>query len=393
MKFIDKLKIRNILVMYTTGVLAIVVLMVGGVLQGTQNIVNAAVCDGYCEGGPTCNGVIPKEQIIAGNMVGCTSDGRCIQVPANQVDPKLPGCYATCVRDPTGRAVGREWHQDCGCEIEGCKIRCLGDNVGKPGPHTRVEECTNCHQNFACSCYVEVSVTNTPTPTVTETITPTVTSTPVITPTHTITPTVTGTITITPTITSTPSLTPTYTITPTVTGTITITPTHTITPTITGTITVTATLTPTITMTPPAPGFDILKLAESGPGPYRINDTVHFSIRMRNTGQTVITRINFVDYFDASKLYLTRIMVGSSDITSRFSIDNNLGIISNSDVTNIGEIGDMSPGQVTTLHFYFRALQNAEYACNSVFAQPNSGGVYTSRSCVSIVVVRPTTDL
>lgn len=103
-----------------------------------------------------------------------------------------------------------------------------------------------------------VTPTNTPTKTVTPTITPTNT------PTRTVTPTVTPTFTPTnsPTNTPTPSVTPTYTptnsptntVTPTRTPTVTptYTPTSTVTPTVTPTYTPTSTATPTPTETPAA---------------------------------------------------------------------------------------------------------------------------------------------
>jgi uncharacterized delta-60 repeat protein len=68
------------------------------------------------------------------------------------------------------------------------------------------------------------SVTPTPTPTITQTLTPTITVTPTVTPTIDVTPTITITPTITQTITPTRTLTPTPTITPTPTQTVTPTP-------------------------------------------------------------------------------------------------------------------------------------------------------------------------
>jgi len=85
----------------------------------------------------------------------------------------------------------------------------------------------------------------TPTPTATNTATPTVTDTPTPTATNTATPTVTDTPT--PTATNTPTLTPTNT--PTPTKTYTPTPTKTLTPTPTNTFTPT----PTKTYTPGTP--------------------------------------------------------------------------------------------------------------------------------------------
>jgi len=85
------------------------------------------------------------------------------------------------------------------------------------------------------------------TPVVTETPTPTLTETPTSTPTPTLTET--PTITLTPTLTETPSLTPspTITTTPTLTETPTSTPTPTLTETPTNTPTPTLTETPTLT--------------------------------------------------------------------------------------------------------------------------------------------------
>jgi surface protein len=104
---------------------------------------------------------------------------------------------------------------------------------------------------------VSSSLTVTPTPTRTPTIsiTPTRTPTKSLTPTRTPTPDPSATPTVTPTISETPTNTPTISITPT------ITPTISVTPTITPTITVTKSLTPTITVTrtptrtPPAAAF------------------------------------------------------------------------------------------------------------------------------------------
>jgi len=111
--------------------------------------------------------------------------------------------------------------------------------------------------NYICS-YVVPGPTPTPTNTVTPSETPTNTPTPTVTPTNTITPTVTPTNTVTrtntPTPTVTPTVTPTNTITPTVTPTNTrtptVTPTNTVTPSETPTNTPTPTVTPTNTITP-----------------------------------------------------------------------------------------------------------------------------------------------
>jgi hypothetical protein len=105
-----------------------------------------------------------------------------------------------------------------------------------------------------------VTVTDTPTQTPTATITntntstPSVTATPSITHTSTITQTLTvtppWTHTVTPTVTPTATFTPTYTVTPTYTITLTNTVTKTITPTPTITITLTITITSTVSPTP-----------------------------------------------------------------------------------------------------------------------------------------------
>jgi hypothetical protein len=71
-----------------------------------------------------------------------------------------------------------------------------------------------------------VTISNTPTRTQNPTITPTISNTPTVTQTPTITPSISLSPTITPTVTqtNTPSITPTLTVTPSVTPTITITP-------------------------------------------------------------------------------------------------------------------------------------------------------------------------
>lgn len=109
----------------------------------------------------------------------------------------------------------------------------------------------------------EEYLTQTPTPTTTETPTPTptLTSTPTVTPTisSSETPTPTPTTTLTPTNTSTPTVTPTNTVTRTVTPTVTstATPTNSVTPTNSATPTVTPTITPTITVSPSASPINV----------------------------------------------------------------------------------------------------------------------------------------
>jgi len=99
---------------------------------------------------------------------------------------------------------------------------------------------------------ITVTPTNTLTPTTSVTQTPTVTPsiTSTITPTSsvtsTVTPTVTKTVTITPTTTPTPTITPTNTNTPTPT----VTQTSTVTPSVTPSVTITSSITPTATNTP-----------------------------------------------------------------------------------------------------------------------------------------------
>lgn len=96
--------------------------------------------------------------------------------------------------------------------------------------------------------------TNTPTQTPTNTVTPSVTTTntktPTVTPTNTVTPTVSPTLTKTPTPSVTTTKTPTQTVTNTSTPANTLTPTSTITPTNTETLTPTPTNTETPTQTP-----------------------------------------------------------------------------------------------------------------------------------------------
>jgi hypothetical protein len=94
-----------------------------------------------------------------------------------------------------------------------------------------------------------VTPTQTPTNTVTPTVTPTNTVTATVTPTTTVTPSLPATATVTPTTTQTPAVTqtPAATVTPTVTPTATVTPTTTVTPT----VTITPTVTPSNSFLPP----------------------------------------------------------------------------------------------------------------------------------------------
>lgn len=100
----------------------------------------------------------------------------------------------------------------------------------------------------------------TPTPSPTQTVTPTITATVTPSPTVDVSPSLTANVTPTPTVTQTvtptftPTLTPTQTVTPTFTPTAgstpPVTPTFTATQTVTPTVTSTATPTPTPTVTP-----------------------------------------------------------------------------------------------------------------------------------------------
>jgi hypothetical protein len=105
------------------------------------------------------------------------------------------------------------------------------------------------------------SVTSSITPTPTSSITPTPSVTPSVTPTNSVTPTQTPTNTptnsVTPTITSsvTPTNTPTNSVTPTNTPTNSVTPTNTPTNSVTPTNTPTNSVTPTPSSTPPIQGL------------------------------------------------------------------------------------------------------------------------------------------
>ena len=103
---------------------------------------------------------------------------------------------------------------------------------------------------------------NSPTPSVTSSITPTPTSS--ITPTPSVTPSVTPTNSVTPT--QTPTNTPTNSVTPTITSSVTpsVTPTNTPTNSVTPTNTPTNSVTPTPSSTPPIQGL-FFTLQEVGP--------------------------------------------------------------------------------------------------------------------------------
>jgi hypothetical protein len=367
MKYLSKLKIRNLLLIYTLLMVSVIFIMINGVFDSSE-VSAAQSCSGKCNSGKDCGGNPPENKMwscrLQGGSYKCIAEG--INAGGNQ-------CYLSC---------SGGW-KPCGCDKQGCEAECRRIYKNEPGSHTLTQVCDGCGQRFTCGCDIEGKPSNTPTRTPTKTPTGTPTKTPTKTP--------SGTPTRTPT--STPTNTPTRTPTGTLTRTPTRTPTGTPTRTPTGTLTRTPTRTPTktITPTPLTPGFEVIKLAVDGPGPYNLRDTVHFSINMRNTGQTTFTTIAFVDNFDASQLYLNRIMFGNLDVTRFFNINNSTGSVSHNDITAF--LSDFVPGRSVTLHFYFTALARAEYSCNDVFAVPNSNVIYRSRSCITIDTVRPTTDL
>ncbi len=132
-----------------------------------------------------------------------------------------------------------------GCQVgvQANNCFCSQDVSNRSGFTTGVVTCLPDRNNDSCSARI-VSVTNTPTPTVTFTNTPvpTFTNTPTATPSVTLTPTQTGTPTPTPS--ASPSITPTPTASPSITATAT--------PTVTPTHTPTRTPTPTVSPTLPA---------------------------------------------------------------------------------------------------------------------------------------------
>jgi hypothetical protein len=375
MKYFSKLKIRNLLLIYTLLMVSVILVMINGVFDSTEAFA-AKSCSGGCNSGASCNGgTNPPE----GKMWSCRLQSGSYKCIFENTNSGGSHCYLACPNT---------W-KSCGCDVNACERECLRIHKnGTPGKHyTLTMECEGCHQDFTCGCDVPDKPSNTPTRTPSRTPTGTATRTP----TRTITGTPTRTLTRTPTntLTGTPTRTPTGTLTRTPTRTPTGTPTR----TPTGTLTRTPSRTPTktITPTPLTPGFEVIKLAVDGPGPYNLRDTVHFSINMRNTGQTTFTTVAFVDNFDASQLYLNRIMFGNLDITRFFNINNSTGSVSHNDITAF--LSDFPPGRSVTLHFYFTALARADYSCNDVFAVPNTNIIYRSRSCVTIDTVRPTTDL
>jgi hypothetical protein len=157
-------------------------------------------------------------------------------------DVVISGCTGgpsfTVVFTGTTPSGGEVYYLDfTGSTTDGC-YTILPDEPGVPTDGVQsanlFNNCSECAENPPIS----------PSPTPTNTVTPTVTPTRTLTPTPTVTPT--RTLTPTPSVTST--ITPTPTITPTITPTKTVTPTPTITPT--KTVTPTPTVTPTMTPTP-----------------------------------------------------------------------------------------------------------------------------------------------
>jgi hypothetical protein len=114
---------------------------------------------------------------------------------------------------------------------------------GNETPTTYGSDCVPCQASYPCP-------TQSPTPSVSITRTPTVT--PSITPTATATPSIsfTPTMTATPSVTKTPSVTPSISFTPTMTATPSVTKTPSVTPTATPSKTPSITVTATPSITP-----------------------------------------------------------------------------------------------------------------------------------------------
>jgi hypothetical protein len=125
---------------------------------------------------------------------------------------------------------------------------------------------------------------NSPTPSVTSSITPTPTSS--ITPTPSVTPSVTPTNSVTPT--QTPTNTPTNSVTPTITSSVTPTntPTNSVTPTNTPTNSVTPTNTPTNSVTPTPSSTPLIQ------GLFFTMQEVGLNVILSGTGTANVTSLN-----------------------------------------------------------------------------------------------------
>jgi hypothetical protein len=155
-----------------------------------------------------------------------------------EISPCLGGPSLTVVFTGTTPTTGEVYYLEfTGSTTDGCYT------IGPEPSSTAVDGVQSANLFNNCSECAEAPPAS-PSPTPTNTVTPTVTPTRTLTPTPTVTPT--RTLTPTPSVTST--ITPTPTITPTITPTKTVTPTPTITPT--KTVTPTPTVTPTMTPTP-----------------------------------------------------------------------------------------------------------------------------------------------
>ncbi|MEM3373655.1 MAG: DUF4215 domain-containing protein [Candidatus Woesearchaeota archaeon] len=98
-------------------------------------------CSGSCESGSECNAAGDPSE---GKMWSCRKVNGAFQCVQEEINAGGSSCYLDC----------QSGWQPCGCDEQGCVERCLRDNAGKPGHHTRTEECSNCGQKFTCGCNI-----------------------------------------------------------------------------------------------------------------------------------------------------------------------------------------------------------------------------------------------
>jgi len=138
--------------------------------------------------------------------------------------------------------------------------------------------------------------------------------------------------------------------------------------------------------------LQIEKAAINETGSYGLGQPVIYRIRISNTGETLITSMTFRDMYNVNYLDFIRIVdpVNGRNITTGFTVDENIGIITIQDLTLL--VGDFWPGRVLDLQFEFVTRRAIDTTCNDVFVNP-SFGERSARDCVRISAPLPVTDL
>ena len=154
---------------------------------------------------------------------------------------------------------------------------------------------------------------------------------------------------------------------------------------------------------PPSPGIDVVKeVINRSDKSYELGEAISFRIKITNTGQLDLNKIEFRDEFNPQKLSFINKIIDAErnvDITTEFfntggKINTTTGVIYHPDLTLIYGLGDyLEKGGQIILQLDFKGIDSAYQTCNKIFIWSDNGLYDEATDCVAIKKSLPATDL